>query len=109
LSKTGKEKLLYRFGTGTDGKNPAAGLVGDIAGNLLRHDAGWGGTGCNGNRCGTVFELTQARVEKVLYSFDTANADAVAFAALILEGAGDLYGTTSNEGAGFGTVFKITP
>ena len=28
--------------------------------------------------------------------------------ALILDAAGDLYGTTSNEGAGFGTVFKIT-
>jgi hypothetical protein len=28
--------------------------------------------------------------------------------ALILDAAGDLYGTTSNEGGAFGTVFKIT-
>jgi uncharacterized repeat protein (TIGR03803 family) len=109
LSKTGKEKLLYSFGTGTDGKNPAAGLVRDTAGNLYGTTQAGGGTGCNGNGCGTVFELTKARVEKVLYSFDTANAGAVPFAALILDAAGDLYGTTSNGGAGFGTVFKITP
>jgi hypothetical protein len=30
----------------------------------------------NGTGCGTVFELTKARVERVLYSFDTANAGA---------------------------------
>jgi uncharacterized repeat protein (TIGR03803 family) len=110
LNKTGKEKLLYSFGsTGTDGKNPGAGLVRDTAGNLYGTTEAGGGTGCNGNGCGTVFELTKARVEKVLYSFDTANAGAVPFAALILDAAGDLYGTTSNGGAGFGTVFKITP
>ena len=109
LKKTGKEKLLYSFGRGTDGHNPAAGLVRDNAGNLYGTTQSGGGTGCNGNGCGTVFELTKTGIEKVLYSFDTANQGAVPFAALILDATGNLYGTTSNGGAGYGTVFKITP
>ena len=109
LSKTGKEKLLYSFGSGADGKNPSAGLVRDRAGNLYGTTMAGGGTGCNGNGCGTVFELTKTGVEKVLYSFDTEDQGAVPFAALILDATGNLYGTTSNGGAGYGTVFKITP
>ena len=48
--------------------------------------------------------------EKVLYSFASAPDDAVPFDAVVLDSAGNLYGTTNVGGAmGFGSVFKLTP
>ena len=52
-----KEKVLYRFTGGTDGGDPAAGLIFDKSGNLYGTTV-VGGTGaaCSGG-CGTVFQL----------------------------------------------------
>jgi len=55
LDSTGKETVLYSFTGGTDGGQPASGVVRDSAGNLYGTTSNYGGT-C---MCGTVFELTQ--------------------------------------------------
>jgi hypothetical protein len=55
-----KERVLYSFTNMPDGAWPAAGLVSDAQGHLFgtTQFAGGGGMGCNGNGCGTVYEVT---------------------------------------------------
>jgi len=121
LVKTGvsyTEKVLYAFTGGTDGANPYSGLVRDTGGNLYGTTVAGGGSACiSGTGCGTVFKITSDGNEEVLYSF-TGNADgATPSASLILDPAGNLYGTTPHGGnfdgecatLGCGVVFKVTP
>ena len=116
-----KETVLYSFANdGNDGTYPSAGLVIDNAGNLYGTTIFGGGTqACPYNPlsppgCGTVFELSPSAhgkwTEKVLYSFSNGFNGANPAASLILDAAGNLYGTTITGGgvAGDGTVFKLT-
>jgi len=57
VSPSGQESVLYAFQGGSDGANPYAALI-TINGTLYGTTAGGGGTGCNGNGCGTVFAIT---------------------------------------------------
>jgi uncharacterized repeat protein (TIGR03803 family) len=106
IDTLGNYTLLHGFGLGSDGQNPAAGLIFGADGNLYGTTTG-GGT----HNHGTVFEynLTQA-TETVLYSFAAGTDGASPKGALIQDSAGNFYGTTSLGGAnGAGTVFKLTP
>jgi large repetitive protein len=101
------EKVLYSFTcSGGDGAYPVAGLIMDASGNLYG-TAYTCGTYGNGN----VFELVNSSgtyTEKVLYSFRSDGDGASPTAGLIMDGSGNLYGTTSGGGtAGFGTVFEL--
>src|ERR1035437_3601753 len=104
-----QEKVLWSFGSGTDGAYPQAGLIFDAAGNLYSTSA----QGGNSNN-GTVFELTPARgggwTEKVLWSSGGGTDGVYPRAGLIFDAAGNLYGTTWQGGtSGAGTVFELTP
>ncbi len=88
--------------------HPLAGLIADSQGNL------YGTTSAGGaNKYGTVFELTPAGVETVLYNFCfTPNCNNGVFpqAGLIADSQGNLYGTTLEGGvSGYGTVFELSP
>jgi len=121
LSPEGKETILHSFtGSPTDGATPLAGLTADSAGNLYGTTY-VGGAGCTDGvvgGCGTVFKITPAGVETVLYSF-TGGADGSIpdYVVLLIDSAGTLYGTTSTGGdlsctdsrQGCGVVFKIDP
>ncbi len=105
-----KYKTLYKFTGGKDGSLPWAGLVFDATGNLYGTTTSGGG-----HKAGTVFKLTPTAAgwsESVLYSF-TGGADggmSGSGAGLILDGAGNLYGTTGSGGVyGQGVVFELTP
>jgi len=104
VTRIGTEKVLHSFAAGADGAGPFAGLVRDTAGTL------YGTTifgGVSGH--GTVFEITPTGAEKVLYSFGGELDGANPYAALVLDGHGNLYGTTYAGGAhGQGTVFEVT-
>jgi len=116
---TGKETVLYSFMGGTDGALPAAGLVRDSAGNFYGTTSQGGGTGCAPLMgCGTAFKLDATGKETVLYTFSGGTDGASPFASLLLDAAGNLYGTTAAGGtknknvcasSGCGVVFKITP
>ena len=103
------ETVLYSFNdNGTDGWESLAGLIFDAAGNL--YGTTWAGGTYGG---GTVFELTPAGgwTEKVLHSFSWIGTDGFwPYAGLIIDAAGNLYGTTGAGGpSGWGMVFELTP
>ena len=115
------ESVLYRFRGGRDGAGPKAGLIMDRAGNLYGTTVGGGGSSkCDGG-CGTVFKLTPdgsgGYSESVLYRFTGWSNGWSPETGLILDRAGNLYGTTglggNNTGncspaiAGCGVVYEI--
>ena len=103
------EQVLHSF-NGGDGNAPWAGVVFGAAGSLY-------GTTMYGGayNSGTAFEVTPTAdgrwTEKVLYSFNNNDTDGYQpEAGLIVDTAGNLYGTTDYGGAyGAGTVFELTP
>lgn len=103
------ETVLHSFTCCTDGAEPWAGLVADSAGNL------YGTTHIGGAQdFGTVFKVTPGGAESVLYSF-CSKAGCVDgghpyYGTLLLDGAGNLYGTAADNGAHeHGVVFKVAP
>jgi uncharacterized repeat protein (TIGR03803 family) len=103
-----KETVLYAFTDGADGAFPYAGLVRDAAGNLYG-TAAFGGifnSACQYG-CGVVFKIDDTGQYSVLYSFTGGSDGAQPFAGLLLDSAGNLYGTASRGGPGYGVVFEI--
>jgi uncharacterized repeat protein (TIGR03803 family) len=104
-----KETILYNFKGGANGIQPSAGVVMDNAGNLYGTTSA-GGSSCS---CGVVYKLTPGSNGKwtytVLHRFTGADG-AGPNANLILDGQGNLYGTTTTGGAGgYGVAFELTP
>lgn len=106
------ETVLHSFDfSTTDGAYPSDSVIFDSAGNFY-------GTTENGgaNYYGTAFEFSPAGggnwTEALLHSFGGAMDGSVPYGGLIMDRAGNLYGTTVQGGSGapaFGTVFEITP
>ena len=102
-----KKDTLYNFQNGSDGASPFPGLIFDPLGNL------YGATGSGGSGgSGTVFKLTPANGNwtfSLVYTF-AGGADCGPVRSLVMDGAGNLYGTTVCDGAnGIGNVFELTP
>jgi uncharacterized repeat protein (TIGR03803 family) len=113
-----QEKVLYRFKRcGKDGCRPTAGLVFDSLGNLFGTTFYGGSFVCGKMGCGTVFELTHTSdgwQETIVYPFKAGHTDGShPEAGLVVDMAGNLWGTTTFGGAsgcpnGCGTVFELT-
>ena len=116
-AQTATEKILHSFNPQpTDGFHPYANLISDAAGNLYGVTSLAGGTGAGGTyNVGSVFELSPRKdggwKEKVLYSFNNVGGDGYnPSAGLVLDTAGNLYGTTELGGTdNCGTVFELSP
>jgi uncharacterized repeat protein (TIGR03803 family) len=111
LNPAGQE-TVYSF-VGYDGQNPCGGVVLDPAGNLYgtTYRAGTGDSG-------VVYKLevslggetASLGGETVLYSFTGGADGGYPEAGVILDAAGDLFGTTPMGGTNAGgVVFKLTP
>lgn len=102
------ENILYVFGGAGDGANPSAGVILDAAGNLYGTTV-YGGA----HTWGTVFQLAPAGSgwnKKTLHSFQIGAGGVSPIGGVIFDGAGNLYGTTLENGVGGGgTVFRLTP
>jgi uncharacterized repeat protein (TIGR03803 family) len=102
------ETVLYSFQGGSDGANPAAGVILDDAGNIYGTTSQGGSSGK-----GTVFKLTPQSngtwSETVLYSFQGGNDASSPNSSLSFDAAGDLYGTAGGGAYNQGTIFKLTP
>ena len=101
--------VLYNFGSngGTGDANwPAGDLLRDGDGNLY-------GTSSTGgvNNNGTIFEVSRSGAETVLYRFTGGSDGAGPSSDLLLDSAGNLYGTASGGGGSCscGTVFRLDP
>jgi uncharacterized repeat protein (TIGR03803 family) len=99
------EQSLHDFTNGSDGGSPEGGLISDNLGGF------YGTTASGGNGGGgTVFRLTPQNGGwqfDTLYSF---SGIAGPQERLVMDSAGNLYGTTYSDGAnGMGAVFKLTP
>jgi uncharacterized repeat protein (TIGR03803 family) len=99
--------ILYSFNLHPDGSFPYGPLTFDRFGNLY-------GTTANGgpSNAGTVFELLPSGgghwTERILHSFNGSDGS-MPLEGVILDSAGNLYGTTQDGGPwGGGVVFKIT-
>lgn len=109
VTPTGVETILHSFAGGKDGGYPYGGLAIDAHGNLYGTTSTGGSGSCNGG-CGTVFKITPSGSKSILYSFKAAPDGNDPSAGLILDSAGNLYGTTITGGShGDGAVFKLTP
>jgi uncharacterized repeat protein (TIGR03803 family) len=110
-SATASEKVLYSFQGGKDGVAPFSALVADQSGNLYGTTAGGGrGMGCSdgGHGCGTIFRLAPNGREKQLYAFKGGSDGGFPRGGLIVDNAGNYYGTTTEGGSSeAGTVFKL--
>jgi uncharacterized repeat protein (TIGR03803 family) len=109
LAAAQTEKVLHSFGKGADGFSPESGLVADANGNLY-------GTADSGGSIavGMVYELTPKAgqwVYKAIYNFKFNGRDGYGpWAGLIIDKAGNLYGTTEAGGLhDDGTVFELSP
>jgi len=102
------ESVLHSFTGGGDGYSPFGGVVFDHAGNLYgtTYEGGHGSVG-------TVFTLQPGSggtwTEKVLHHFRAGTDGSYPHDGLILDSAGNLYGTTAAGGRYDGVVFKLTP
>ncbi len=102
---TGLESILYSFTDLSDGAVPSSTLIEDSAGNLY----GTNITGGN-ERCGVAFSISPSGQETTLHSFGGLLDGQRPYAALVMDGAGNLYGTTQSGGTtGAGVAFKLTP
>jgi uncharacterized repeat protein (TIGR03803 family) len=102
--------LLHTFSGAPDGAYPGAGFVQDASGNLYGTTQLGGSTAgvCanisgfnNINGCGTIFKIDTTGAESVLYRFSGGTDGEFPASGLVIDGAGNLYGTTS------AAVFKL--
>lgn len=106
-----QKKTLHHFGAGGDGVYPFLGVAFDAAGNLYGSTL-QGGTA----NFGTIYKLTPnpdgTWTENVIYAFQGGTDGQWPYGSVVVDAAGNVYGTTSGGGLGsnpYGTVFRLTP
>ena len=99
--------VLYRF-SGADGADPQGELVFDRDGSIYGTTR-WGGP----SNDGVVYKLAYsggAWTESVLYTFTGGSDGGMPVNGVVLDEAGNLYGTTYEGGSGWwGVVFRLSP
>ena len=109
------QTVLHTFSGAGDGRYPSGSLAFDAAGNLYGTTQG-GGAYSNGTNSsgGTVYQVSPTSgggwTEKVVHSFGNGTDGLSPRANVIVDKAGNLYGTTIYGGAySLGTVFEVSP
>jgi uncharacterized repeat protein (TIGR03803 family) len=109
VDTSGQLSTFYSFkggDGGPDGDIPESSLILDPAGNLYGTTNAGGTVQCDpvhlpGISCGTIFQLTPAGKETVLYSFGGSEAAGFPITGLVRDAAGNFYGLVS------GLVIKL--
>jgi uncharacterized repeat protein (TIGR03803 family) len=98
--------LLHTYVKAGDGC-PTGNLLRDASGNLFGVTQNGGANGW-----GSVFELTSGNsgwAETILYSFRGEEDGGAPYSELVMDAAGNLYGTASASTVNHGTVFELSP
>ncbi|MGA2592621.1 MAG: choice-of-anchor tandem repeat GloVer-containing protein [Bryobacteraceae bacterium] len=111
LAAAGNATVLHNFGAAGDGAYPN-GVILDSGGNFYGATAGGGGPGCFGFSlefvCAVVYQVDRAGRESVLYNFAGGAGGQGPYAGVVMDAAGNFYGTTVNGGAAnAGVVFEL--
>lgn len=116
VTTSGHLTVLYTFKGNPDGNDPGGPLT--VLQGVLYGVTNWGGSGhCFRKKlgCGTVFAISTAGAERVLYSFQRNPRDGQFPTGNLVVVNGSLYGTTLNggdpkacPGKGCGTVFSVS-
>ena len=110
VTPSGQQTVIDYFSNNPDGKRPFAGLIADKTGNL--YGTTWAGGAYGG---GIVFKLTPPKpgltkwTETILYSFQPFSRGLGLTTPLLMDAAGNLYGSAppgAGQGGG-GIVFKL--
>jgi uncharacterized repeat protein (TIGR03803 family) len=109
----GSTQVIYSFSGGPDGRAPLSNL--HLIGSTFYGTTEFGGTGGCSQGCGTVFAVSPAGKESIVYSFQ-GGTDGANPTSDLIDTNGTLYGTTQGGGsgtdcaggAGCGTVFSVT-
>jgi uncharacterized repeat protein (TIGR03803 family) len=122
ITPAGVERVLHTFQGGADGAAPEAGVTEGSGGVLYGVTQNGGGSAACAGGCGIVYALVpngSDYTEHVLHAFQGGSDGAVPLASVLLDGQGNIYGTTIFGGGasctsgsvvvGCGTVFKLTP
>ena len=107
LDPSGHETILYAFKgkfDGNDGNAPLGGLVEGSTGNFYGITNGGGA-----NQRGTIYKLDPSGIETVLYTFTDGTDGGSPSFRLIIDPAGNLYGTAGGGAGKAGVVFEFTP
>jgi uncharacterized repeat protein (TIGR03803 family) len=111
IAPDGTETIVHAFGGGADGCNPEGTLSADAKGDLYGTTVNGGGSGCESNGCGTVFELS-SKGFKSYYAFKDGKDGATPHAGVVAD-KDSIYGTTfagggtGCNGYGCGVAFEI--
>jgi uncharacterized repeat protein (TIGR03803 family) len=110
IAKDGSETVLHSFKGNSDGATPMGGLM-LTDGTLYGTTSAGGSTSCEGPGCGTIYKITTAGKEAVLYQFCVTGSCVFGqepWAPPIRDSKGNFYGTTRVGGnAGMGVVYKL--
>jgi len=103
------QTVLYSFTGGSDGNGPTYGdLAFDQAGNIYGTTTAGGDTSCQDDYgCGVVYELSPSNgawKQTVLYTFENGSDGASPYAGVVLDRAGNLYGTNA-----YGVIYELSP
>ena len=114
VDQNGNHTVLIKFGASEIGGWPNARMIRDAAGKLYGTTYIGGNLFCPVEGCGVVFMIDEFDQETVLYSFvgPYNGTDGWNPNDLLLDGVGNLYGTTvlvglGDGGHGYGTIFKL--
>jgi uncharacterized repeat protein (TIGR03803 family) len=107
------ETVLYSFTNGSDGWHPYAGVTFDTSGNLYGTNFWAAAGGCQGQGCGTVYQLTPSGsgwTQNTIYAYQGGSDGGLPVGGVIFDPSGNLYTTTLSYGAGgTGTVVELSP
>lgn len=105
ITAAGAEKVLYSFGNAPDGTQPGSGPV-SYGGNYYGVTIGGGANTCYNGGCGTVFKITPAGKETVLYNF-TGGSDGLNPYELVGDSQGNFYGLSKTQNNAVAAIFEI--
>ena len=108
MTKAGKFTLLHTFKGAPDGGLPQGNLAVDKAGNIYGATSeGGDAEACPGFGCGVIFKISKKGKETIVHTFLGPDGAAPS-GGVVLDAAGNLYGTTWAGGAhDNGSIFKL--